>query len=62
MAERKRLFEISRGSLIEVDTALDSAVHMKYAPVEELQSLGEKLTKTFKLLSGLINSNTPPQN
>ena len=62
MAERKRFFEISRGSLIEVDTALDIAVHLKYAPVEELQSLGEKLTKTFKLLSGLINSNTPPQN
>lgn len=47
-AERKRFFEVSRGSLIEVDTALDIANELNYKTKAELQSLGGYLVSTFK--------------
>ena len=52
--ERKRFYEVSRGSLIEVDTALDLALDLSYCTKASLASLGEKLIKTFKILCGLI--------
>ena len=52
--ERNRFFEISRGSVIEIDTALDVAVTLGYSTSDRVQLLGEKLIKTFKLLCGLI--------
>lgn len=54
--ERNRYFEISRGSLIEVDTAIGIAHKLEYTTFEELQPLGESIIKTFKLLSGMIKS------
>src|SRR5215218_6670282 len=45
--ERKRFYEISRGSLIEVDTALGIAFKLSYFSVEQVQTLGEKIIKTF---------------
>ena len=57
-AERKRFYEIARGSLIEVDAALDVAADLNYCTPESLQSLGDTLVKCFKYLSGLINSTT----
>src|SRR5690349_8342004 len=38
--ERKRFFEIARGSIIEVDTALDIAVELNYLKKEEIAELG----------------------
>ena len=56
--ERKRFYEIARGSLIEVDAALDVAADLEYCTAEDLQPLGAVLVKCFKYLSGLINSST----
>lgn len=56
--ERKRFYEIARGSLIEVDAALDVAADLDYCTADSLKSLGEVLIKCFKYLSGLINSTT----
>ncbi len=53
-AERKRFFEISRCSLIEVDTALDIACDLQYKTKVQLQELGVHLISTFKQLCGLI--------
>lgn len=53
--ERKRFFEILRGSLIELDTAIDIAAALQYCQKEELSVLGEKIITSFKLLTGLIN-------
>lgn len=53
-SERKRFFEISRGSLIEIDTAIDIASRLSYVTLDELQPLGEAIIKTFKTLSGMI--------
>ena len=46
-AERKRFFGISRGSVIEIDTALDIAREPDYKTKEELQLLGPHLVSTF---------------
>lgn len=54
-AERKRFFEISRASVIEIDTALDIAHELKYKMQEELKQLGIYLVSTFKQLTGLIS-------
>lgn len=52
--ERKIFFEISRGCVIEIDTALDIACELKYKTKEELEQLGIYLISTFKQLTGLI--------
>lgn len=53
-AERKRYFEVARGSVIEVDTALGLAHDLKFKNKEELETLGVHLVSTFKQLCGLI--------
>jgi len=52
--ERKRFYEISRGSLIEVDTAFDIAEGLGYITREDLMYTGELIVKTFKMLSKMI--------
>ena len=54
-AERKRFFEVSRGSVIEIDAALDIASDLGYSTKEELKSLGLSMTRYFSMLSKLIS-------
>jgi four helix bundle protein len=56
--ERKRYFEIARGSVIEIDAALDAAHDLEYLKVIETGKLGEAMIACFKLLTGLIRSNS----
>ena len=53
--ERKRFFEVSRGSVIEIDGCLDLAVKLEYATLDELKSLGDSIVRTFQMLSKMIN-------
>jgi four helix bundle protein len=53
-AERKRYWEISRGSVVEIDAALETAVDLGYYKPEELQDAGELLNKCFAMLSKMI--------
>ena len=53
-AERKRFYEIARGSLIEIDAALDVAHELSYLKNNMADILGEKMIRCFKLLTGLI--------
>jgi four helix bundle protein len=53
-AERKRFYEIARGSVIEIDAALDIAVDLKYISKEVLKMLGDRIINTFKQLTGMI--------
>lgn len=57
-AERKRFYEIARGSLIEIDAALDIAYDLGYLKNFDSIKLGETMVNCFKLLSGLIKSET----
>ena len=54
--ERTRYFEIARGSVIEIDAAIGIACKLSYVTLECLQPLGNFIIKTFKLLTGLIDS------
>ncbi len=55
--ERKRFFEIARGSIIEVDAAFEVAYELGFLNKEDFQQTGEIITLCFKLVTGLIRSN-----
>jgi len=46
--ERKRYYEISRGSIVEIDALLETAVDVGFLKKEQLNSVGEKLNKCFE--------------
>jgi len=52
--ERKRYYEIARGSVIEIDAAPDIAVDFAYLDGLNTESLGESMIRCFKILTGLI--------
>ncbi|TWI83694.1 four helix bundle protein [Lacibacter cauensis] len=56
LAERKRFYEIARGSLVEVDTAFDIAVELNYTTNEQLQELGSHIIRCFQMLSKMIGA------
>ena len=56
LAERKRFYEIARGSLVEVDTAFDIAVELHYTTNEQLQELGSHIIRCFQMLSKMIGA------
>ncbi|MGZ5286359.1 MAG: four helix bundle protein [Flavisolibacter sp.] len=55
LIERKRFFQISRGSLIEVDAAFEIASDLGYTSKENLTDLGELIIKCFKILTKMVN-------
>ena len=60
--ERKRYFEISRGSLVELNAALETAVDLKYVSKDDLTVIGLLIVNCFKLFSGLLNKLKQNQN
>ncbi len=53
-AERKRYFEIARGSVIEVDAAIGIAFKLEFCNSESLKNLESLVLSCYKQLSGLI--------
>jgi four helix bundle protein len=43
--ERKRYYEIARGSVVEIDTALDIAAELGYTQIAKLEELGQYLVR-----------------
>ena len=56
LKERNRYFEISRGSVIEIDSAIGISYQLQYLSLEQLQPLGLAIISNFKLLSGMIKT------
>ena len=52
--ERKRYYEVARGSVIGIDAALDIAADLKYLVDVEMENLSRSMVNCFKILSGLI--------
>ena len=52
--ERKRYLEVSRGSVIEIDAALETAVDLNYFTENDLNDAGALLNKCFAMLSKMI--------
>lgn len=53
--ERKRFYEISRSSLVEIDTQIEIALLLKYLSNEDIYSLEKESNNVFALLTALIN-------
>lgn len=56
LVERKRYYEIARGSVIEIDSALDIINAIEYIPITKLERLGALLIESFKLITGMIDN------
>lgn len=52
--ERKRFYEIARGSIVEIDAAMDIANDLNYIGKYDTAKMGEKMIAVFKLLSGML--------
>jgi four helix bundle protein len=52
--ERKRYFEIARGSVVEIDAAMETAIDLNYYKVNQLEKTGNLLNKCFAMLSKMI--------
>ncbi len=53
--DRKWFYEVARGSIVEVDTALDIAMSLKYTTKEKLNELGKLMVRCFQMISKLIS-------
>lgn len=53
-AERKRYLEIARGSVVEIDAALETAVDLNYFVQADLEEVAKLLNKCFAMLSKMI--------
>ena len=54
LAERSRFFEISRGSIIEIDAVLNLCIELNYGKKENIQKLGELMQRTFSMLTKML--------
>ena len=54
--ERKRFYEIARGSLVEIDTAMVGANRLNYVSTSNLMKLCALLNSCFAMLSKLIKN------
>lgn len=54
-AERRRYYEIARGSIIEIDAALDLSIELKYCEKENLKTLGVQMVRIFSMLSKMLH-------
>ena len=52
--DRKRFYEIARGSTVEIDTAIGVAFKLSYVTMEQLTNVENLIITTYKILSGLI--------
>ena len=55
VTERNRFFEISRGSIVEIDAAVETAIDLNYINESSLERLSKQLNKCFAMLSNMIN-------
>jgi four helix bundle protein len=54
--ERRRFYEIARGSLIEVDTAFDIAIRLEYTSLKKLNEVNILMNRCFQMLSKMIKT------
>ena len=55
-AEKKRFFEISRSSLVELDTQIEISLRLGYLDESKTETLNSKVESVFKILSKLISN------
>ena len=55
LAERKRFYEIARGSIIEIDAAFEIAIELNYTSKQKLKDLSGFMIRSFQMVSKLIS-------
>ncbi len=55
--EKCRFYEISRSSLVEVDTVLDLAIALEYIQIVDIEEIAPDILRCFQMLSGMIEYN-----
>jgi four helix bundle protein len=55
--DKKRFFEISRSSVVEIDNCITASLVLNYLTNEDVQALNAAIVELFKIISGLIDSN-----
>jgi four helix bundle protein len=55
VADRKRFYEIARGSVVELDAAIEACFELKLLSEEEVNPVGELLNRTYAMLSKMIS-------
>lgn len=55
-SERKRYYEIARGSIIEIDAAMDIAYDLDYIGNYDVNDIGEPMVRVFQMLSRMITT------
>lgn len=54
--ERKRFYEVSRSSLVEVDTQIEISLILEYLRNKQIEKLEAYLESVFRMLSKMINN------
>lgn len=54
LTDRKRFYEIARGSVVEIDAAIGIAFRLDYVKMEQLTNFEKLIISNYKILSGLI--------
>ena len=54
LVERKRFYQISRSSVIEIDAAAEAIIDLGYLKEDDLIQLGLFLNRTFSMLTNMI--------
>ncbi|HMK25647.1 MAG TPA: four helix bundle protein [Chitinophagaceae bacterium] len=54
VVERRRYYEIARGSIVEIDAALDVANELGYTKDQDISDLSKAMIRYFQVLSGML--------
>ena len=54
--EKKRFYEISRSSLVEIDTQIEISLSLNYIKQEQISKLKEYTESSFRMLSKMITN------
>lgn len=55
--ERARFYEISRSSLVEIDTQIEISVRLGYLKENEINEFQESLSKIYSMITKMISVN-----
>lgn len=53
LLERKRFFEISRSSLVEIDTQIEICLRLKFITEDEIKRLNQLTNEVFAMLTAM---------
>jgi len=54
-ADRKRFYEVSRSSLVEIDTQLEISLQLDFVKVSEISEIDETMNHLFAKVTNFIN-------